>query len=212
VPSEGAEVTTPLSADRRLGLVQALVAGPPPRVSLTLGGDEDAAHVVDAPYLDSYLPAVGDAVVVLSNQGSHFVLGRAALGTLAHVGFYSSALSAAVNSTSFTTVTGSTTASFTKVFDATRLECRLHVGCYVDVGGTQVEWAVRINATDHGPAAGQWITPSGEHQHMSGRTSADGVPAGTYTAVIRVRRTAGAGIINVNSGDPAWLTIDETWQ
>ena len=207
-------MTSPLSADRRLGIVQALVAGPPPRVSVTLGGDEDATHVVDAAYLDSYAPAVGDVVQVLTNQGAPLVLGRAATGPLGHVEFYSSALSAAVNSTSFTTVTGSTTGSFTKLYAATRLKCVLHAGCFVDVGGTQVEWAVRVNATDFGPAAGQWISPSGEHQHMSGVTFASGVPAGAYTAVIRTRRTSAgaAGIVNVNSGDPAWLTIDEVWQ
>lgn len=73
-------MTTPLTAFRRLGIVQALVAGPPPRVTVTLGGDEDTTHVVDAPYLDSYTPVVGDVVVILANQGGHLVLGSTSVG------------------------------------------------------------------------------------------------------------------------------------
>lgn len=69
-----------LSADRRLGVVQALVAGPPPRVSITIGDDPDPTRTVDVAYQDSYSPAVGDSVVLLSNQGGHYVLGRAATG------------------------------------------------------------------------------------------------------------------------------------
>lgn len=60
----------------RLGTVTALVAGPPPRATITLGGD--TAATVDAPYLDSYSPAVGDVVSVLVVQGAPLVLGRAA--------------------------------------------------------------------------------------------------------------------------------------
>lgn len=65
-----------LYASRRVGTVAAVNAGPPPTATISLGGDTSGA-TVDAPYLDGYAPVVGDSVVVLTNQGAPFVLGRA---------------------------------------------------------------------------------------------------------------------------------------
>lgn len=67
-----------MTLERRTGLVTAVNAGPPPTVTIQVGGDTATSY--DAPYLDSYAPGVDDVVQVLSDGGYHVVLGRATLG------------------------------------------------------------------------------------------------------------------------------------
>lgn len=59
----------------RTGVVTAINAGPPPTVTVNVGGD--TANTVNAPYLDSYNPAVADTVQILVNQGAVIVIGTA---------------------------------------------------------------------------------------------------------------------------------------
>lgn len=67
-------------ANLRLGTVTAVNAGPPPSVTIYLDGDPTAT--VDAPYLDSYAPAVGDTVRVARGigRGAYVVHGRTETG------------------------------------------------------------------------------------------------------------------------------------
>jgi hypothetical protein len=70
----------PLTAQRRMATVTALVAGPPPLVTVQLGGDDGtsapAGDPQSLPYDSGYVsPMVGDTVAVLSVGGDHYVLG-----------------------------------------------------------------------------------------------------------------------------------------
>lgn len=57
------------------GTVQALVTGPPARVTVRPRGMADASADTDMPYFDNCIPAVGDLVVYSRIFGSPFVLG-----------------------------------------------------------------------------------------------------------------------------------------
>lgn len=67
----------PLSVTQRLGVVTALVPGPPPLVTVQLGGDTSVS--VDVPFLTGYIPVVNDVVVVIGNNGDWLVLATASL-------------------------------------------------------------------------------------------------------------------------------------
>lgn len=73
-------MSSPLVPSLRQATVTAVTAGPPPRVTIALGGDTSGATVA-APYLDAYTPASGDVVSVLIAAGAPLVLGKAAAGT-----------------------------------------------------------------------------------------------------------------------------------
>jgi hypothetical protein len=65
-----------LTAIRRRGTVNSWSVGPPPRVNINLGGD--TANPMDVPFLDSYIPSIGDEVVTASVGGDHIVIGSLA--------------------------------------------------------------------------------------------------------------------------------------
>lgn len=93
---------------RNLGTVTAVNVGPPPTVSIQLNGD--TATDYDAKYLDSYNPASGDLVQVLSEStGYHVVLGRAALGPTIQTGSGTVTIAAGA-------VAGSAAVTFTPAF------------------------------------------------------------------------------------------------
>lgn len=166
----------------------------------------------DVPWIGGYVPAAGELAYLAKIEGSPVLIGSIASGPLGHVDFYTTGATAAIASTAFTSLGGTaTTPSFTKLKDGTRLKIDLRCACFVTVGGTQVEWAVRVNSVDYGPAAGVFVNPAGQHTAMSGIAYADGVPAGSYTGLLRARQVSGTGVVSVNTGDPIWLTIDEVW-
>lgn len=64
----------PLTAIRRLGLVNNVDFGPPVSVNVNLGGD--TTQPLDLPFAGSVVPKVGDVVLILSiASGDHIVIG-----------------------------------------------------------------------------------------------------------------------------------------
>lgn len=64
----------PLTAIRRLGLVNNVDFGPPVSVNVNLGGD--TTQPLDLPFAGSVVPKVGDVVIILSiASGDHIVIG-----------------------------------------------------------------------------------------------------------------------------------------
>lgn len=164
----------------RLGTVTALVAGPPPRVTIGIGGD--ITSTVDAPYLDSYTPAVGDVVQVLTNQGAPLVLGTAALGP-ARIGGRNDSDVGSITGTEVTLVTLGSALQVDGLSDVVlrwswdsvsstvsgdrigmRVKASLNGGAYTQVGRilVRVEAAAAAMAGGSGtlylstPAAGAW--------------------------------------------------------
>lgn len=71
MPKQG----NPLTAVRRLAVIESSDPGPPPTVTISLAGD--LTNTLDnVPYLGSYTPITNDTVVLLSVGGDHLVLGN----------------------------------------------------------------------------------------------------------------------------------------
>jgi hypothetical protein len=203
-------MTSPLAADRREGTVVAINAAVPPdlpTVQITLGGD--IANEYPARYADWYEPVVGDSVMVLSNKGSHWVLGTS-YGPPGKVLFRNNAptpLSTA--SGSFVSVPASTSGPIIKRRAGTRLEFDLRVSCYGSAISTGLEWAILVNGTDYSVLS-TLINPASQHTSFSGFGEAAGLPAGSYTGTLRVRKLSGAGNVTMDVSDYIHYRITET--
>lgn len=189
----------------RLGTVTAINAGPPPTVTLYLSGD--AASTVDALAADTYSAIVGDTVRVLSDQGAHYVIGRA--GRPGHVHHVAGSPSLSHNTTSFVTI-GSTTAaaSLVKERDDTDLRVDLRASMYTTVADTAFELAISIGGSDAALMDGL-LNPASQREFMSCIRYLSGVAAGTYTIAMRARRVSGTGVLSMNTDDHLTFSVDE---
>jgi hypothetical protein len=118
-----------MSVDQRAAVVTAVNPGPPPTVTIQVGGD--TATDYDAPYLATYTPAVGDNVTTLSRAGAHLVLGTGT-GAAGHVEFINlSPTGFNTTSLSYVTVPTSTSGAFVKTRDNTRVRVDVDLSGYV---------------------------------------------------------------------------------
>lgn len=205
-------MTAPLRADRRLGIIQSLVTGPPPRVTLTLGGDEDVTHVVDAAYLDSYAPAVGDVVQVLSNQGAPLVLGRAATGAQSTSTF-------AQRNTSVTTITTTQvpllTTSALALDGGTDMEILFGFDSWLSTAvddrmGLRIQGSLNAGAySDLARQVPRYIGATASQSEGGGTlyTVHAAPAAGSWTWRVTAVREAGTGTLQVNAATGQLMTL-----
>lgn len=103
--------------------------------------------------------------------------------------------------------------TFTKKYDATKLEIHHTMQGYVGTGNTIMLAALNINGNDYATAR-LFFNDSGKHLSFSADTviprvgEAD-IPAGTYDIVARYGRESGAGTINVDNNDRVSFTVTE---
>lgn len=193
-------MTGQLTASRRAAVVTAVNASPP-TVTVAIGGD--TASPVDVPYLASYEPLVDDPVTVLSVQGTHLVLGHSA-GPPGHVEFVDLSPTGFTGQTStgYALVPDSTSGTFVKARSGTRVRFDLRISGYVATTATKTGWGVRINVVS-GPGSTQdvdvvsmTVNPISTHTAQSGIAWITGLPAGSYTFTVLVRRPLGTGGTN----------------
>lgn len=203
-------MSSSLAADRRQGVVVAVNATSPPTVTVALGGDLTSTY--PARYSDAYWPLVGDDVMVLSNQGTHWVLGTS-YGPPGHAELSNQSPVASTTSATFVTVASTTSATFTKRRAGTRLRLDLRVSGYVSAVNTEIEWGLQLTTVPGGvatdvPVVDMMVNGSGAHAGFSGIAYA-ALDPGDYNARLRVRRPAGTGSVVQDSGDYVIYDIDE---
>lgn len=112
-------------------------------------------------------------------------------------------------SATYVNLAGTSSFSFTKFLDSTRLLVTINTSCFVTVAATEVRYAVRINSTDF-DVANFFFNPTSTHLQTSGTRIivAASVPAGAHTVQGRWRRVSGTGTLTRDAGD--WLSIAVT--
>lgn len=110
------------------------------------------------------------------------------------------------NTTSTTYVNWGPSVSFTKRSSGTRLVVIGTGSMYRTVAALTATLGVNINSTDY-DVVKRPIDVSTSHTQLAGATEITGLAAGTYTAQLRAKTSAGQ--INVDSGDCSSITILE---
>lgn len=198
--------SSPLSANRRGGKVIALPADPK-KVTITIGGDDTTTY--DAPFHESYWPIVGDDVVVLSNQGTHYVLGTS-YGPPGHAEFITNAPSSYTSvSTTFSLVPNTTSPTLSKRRDGTRLKVDLRISAFAGTSFVRPEWGLQeLPAGINHMVVGMTINLTA-HTTICGIGYFTGLLAGDYTFKVIGRRASGAGTLTMDVDDYIHYTIDE---
>lgn len=196
------------SADRRQGEVVGINATNPPTVQITIGGD--SSNQYPARYADWYRPVIGDSIMVLSNQGTHWVLGTS-YGPPARVFVNVPSPSLATTSASFVSIGSSGGPSFTKRRDASVLEVTIHASAFVTVTGTIGEFGIALTGagvTDYA-ICDPLFQVVNARVPFSGTMDLTGVLAGDYVPTIRARVTTGTGTLTLNANDYLQYRIRE---
>lgn len=110
-------------------------------------------------------------------------------------------------SSSFANMGAPSSVSITKVLAATRLRVDFYTSAWPNAIDTSVEYAILLNGVDH-PIAHMMMNANGPHVHASGVRFLP-VPAGTYTAQARWRRSGGAGTVTRDVNDLLTMSVQE---
>lgn len=118
--------------------------------------------------------------------------------------------SSTTTSSSFADTASTSSVSFTKVDDQSRLRVDFHATCYV-TGSVpdEVEFAVRFNSVDYLIAEGRLETASVHKQFSGVRIITVNAAAGTYTVQGRWRRSSGSGTITMDTNDFLSFAVSE---
>jgi len=100
--------------------------------------------------------------------------------------------------------------SFTKQRDGTRICATLEGQAFIS-GATlnKGQWGVLINGTDY-DIVPYFFNTSSDHRAFGGFRHISGIPAGSYSAVIRWKQLSGGGTLSANADDAYFLRIQET--
>lgn len=101
----------------------------------------------------------------------------------------------------------STTMTFKKLRDETRLNFIIHGSFYCTTPNAVCYVYVRLNGTNYG-AGSQFVNVGSAHIPVLGAVDIDSIPAGTYTFTLRWAR--GLNTITVNSDDNWQVRLTET--
>lgn len=91
---------------------------------------------------------------------------------------------------------------------ASDIEVEVSVSGWVTVATTSMKVGIRIGSTDYDVATYIYNTVS-DHRTFIGRARITGVAAGSYTPQLRVLRSAGTGLFNIDSADTVSFQIEE---
>jgi hypothetical protein len=201
-----------MSVDQRAAVVTAVNPGPPPTVTIQVGGD--TATDYDAPYLATYTPAVGDNVTTLSRAGAHLVLGTGT-GAAGHVEFINlSPTGFNTTSLSYVTVPTSTSGAFVKTRDNTRVRVDVDLSGYVLTASAKPGWGIRASLSGGGnldyDLTAMLVNTVSNHTGFSGKVWLTGLVAGNYTFTLLAQRLSGTGVVAQDSNDYIIYEADET--
>lgn len=209
--------SNPLAAVRRTGVVQSYGTGDG-TVDVALGGD--TTTTVNADYMASYVPMIGDTVVVLSAGADHFIIGAPAWNYADTPGSGVRAPSAAMKWTAYQqgVVTSMTSTAYTNVFTA--LSIVKHVDrtdLLVTIMGSSFcvttaafafKYGVNINATDYD--VGQfYFNQVSIHAAWGSAQRVSGVPAGPQTVQPRWKNTIAARDTRADAQDQWTMIVEE---
>ena len=162
--------------------------------------------------LGSYIPAVGDPVVVLRQDATLVALGSSVPGvdaTNAVNGFNGVPTADTTTLAAYTNL-DNVSFPFTKRLDssAVRLDCA--VSCYsAGAGNTAAQFGVDFVSTSGAvyrfDVFAMLINPVSQHTPMSAFAKLPGIPAGEYTVQAIWLRASGAGTLTVDSND--WISL-----
>lgn len=208
-------------AQLRQGVVTAIS---PTDNSLTmfLSGDT-TTPVIGIKCLNTFQPTVGDTVWCLKSGSDIIGIGKVATGTQTAFGqaqnfVTSNNVITAGAAGFFTLVSSPNSVTLTKRFSTSNLFVNLSVTGYGDVAsGGILEVAINIGGTDYIVAAATIVSYSNTlpTAWLSGRVTAAGstvipsLPAGSITALIRIRNVSTVGNLHVDTGDFYSLTVQE---
>jgi hypothetical protein len=102
------------------------------------------------------------------------------------------------------------TMTFVKYYMTSRIHVQQQVGGFVGTTNTGIRGGVQLNGTDY-DGAQVFFNATGDHQSATASFFIpDDMPAGSYDVVIRYRRYAGAGTVNVDGNDQYTCTLTES--
>jgi hypothetical protein len=189
----------------------------------TLGGDTSAT-VPGIKSLMSYQPTVGDTVMCLKQKTDVIGLGKMATTTAQAYGQASNVVSAnnVITSTAgfFTLSSSPNSVTLTKRFSTSNLFVNLSVTGWADVISGGMTVAVNIGGTDYICGSitldrrpifggGGGIVDLTQRVPAAGSTVISGIPAGSVTAIIRIRNNVAGSNLHVDTGDFYSLTVQE---
>lgn len=162
--------------------------------------------------LGSYIPAVGDPVVVLRQDATLVTLGSSVSGVDATntINGFNGAPSGDTTASAAYTNLDAVSFAFTKRLESTAVRLDYAVSCYsTGAGNTKPQFGV-----DFISAAGtvyrfdvlaMLINPVSTHMPMSAMVKLPGIPAGQYTVQAIWLRVSGAGTLTVDAED--WVSL-----
>lgn len=162
--------------------------------------------------LGSYIPAVGDPVVVLRQDATLVALGSSVSGADATntVNGFNGAPSGDTTASAAYTNLDAVSFPFTKRLDSTAVRLDYAVSCYsTGAGNTKPQFGVDFISAA-GPVyrfdiLAMLINPVSTHTPMSAVAKLPGIPAGEYTVQAIWLRVSGAGTLTVDADD--WVSL-----
>lgn len=128
-------------------------------------------------------------------------------------GVNDASISGTSTSTSWSTISGFTTVSFTKLHLDTLLVVGMHLTCWINGSVTTVAgFGVQVNSVDYLIAQGK-ISTASSHIQVSGTEKLHdaALPAGTYTITPRMCRLSGSGTVTLDSNDHGSFWVREVY-
>lgn len=207
-------------AQLRQGVITAINAGDN-SCSLNLSGDTTTV-VASVKCLLSYQPVVGDTIWLVKSGSDLIGLGRVGLSTAGAYGQASNVVSSnnVITSTAgfFNLVSTPNSVTLTKRFSTSNLFVNLSVTGWADVTSGGMTTAVSIGGVDYicgsitldrrSDSGGDTITTT-QRVPAAGSTVIPNIPAGSVTAIIRIRNNVGGSNLHVDTGDFYSLTVQE---
>lgn len=207
-------------AQLRQGVITAISASDN-TASMYLSGDTSQV-VTGVHFLNNFQPTVGDTVFVLKNGTDVIGLGKVGTGTFTAYGQAQNVVTAnnVITSTAgfFNLSSSPNSVTLTKRFSTSNLFVNLSVTGWADVISGGMTVAVNIGGTDYicgsitldrrSDSGGDTITTT-QRVPAVGSTVITGVPAGSVTAIIRIRNNVAGSNLHVDLGDYYSLTVQE---
>lgn len=167
--------------------------------------------------LGSYIPSVGDVVVMFREEATWVVLGPSASGgidaTTTVAGFNSNSAAATTTSASYTNIGGALFV-FTKRFQNSAVRFDFAVSAFI-TGATNTAPNFAVDFIDQATLINyrfdiftMLINPLSTHTPMSAMAKLTGIPAGVFNVQAIWRRASGAGTLAINADD--WLSMMAT--
>ena len=191
--------------------------------SMYLSGDTSAV-VTGVHFLNNFQPTVGDTVFVLKQASDVIGLGKVGTGTFTAYGQAQNVVSAnnviTVTGGFFTLSSSPNSVTLTKRYSTSNLFVNLSITGWADVISGGMTCAVNIGGTDYICGSitldrrpvfggGGGTVDLTQRVPAVGSTVITGIPAGSVTALIRIRNNVAGSNLHVDLGDYYSLTVQE---